>query len=75
MKLPPAVQAVLDRICASKIPTINNVELRALIALAVRETARECKRIATEIDDNDGFHSGTGERIAALISARYEEKP
>ena len=68
MTLPPAV---LSHIRAnwpeSQWPYVEHVA-----EMAVRETALECKAIATEIDDNDGFRSGTGERIAALISARFE---
>ena len=45
--------------------------LEHLAKISARETARECKAIATEIDDNDGFRSGTGERIAALIANKY----
>ena len=72
--IPPAAQAEIDALDAVGLnPGMS--DLRRIVALAVRERARECARIATEIDNNDGFRSGTGERIAALINARYEVTP
>ena len=69
--IPPAVQAEIEFLEGGDInPSMR--DLRRITALAVRVTALGCARIATEIDDKDGFRSGTGARIAALISARYE---
>ena len=61
--IPASVQAVLDRIYASKMPTINNDEIRALIALAVQETAREIA------DFSERYNSGTF--LGAVIRAKY----
>ena len=73
--IPPAVQAEIAKRVPSCASTVSVRDLEELLALAVRVTALGCARIATEIDDKEGFRSRTGARIAALISARYEVTP
>ena len=52
MTIPPAVQAEIDRLM-DRASYPDRKGLTDLAALAVRETARGCARIATEIDDKD----------------------